>query len=445
VSPRTVPPDTVRDAVAALTADGLAEERWFGSKGAELGPISVVGTLGPFGGSEWLLALGVGADTYLVPAAIENGRIAEPREPLWQALAEACRTGATLRGDGAELHGSSGPLAAAAPAGRVRPLGVDQSNTSVVLGEQLVLKCYRRLTPGAHPEIELTRYLARHGLASLPAVHGSADIRIGGTAAGALLLQDYVADGRDGWLAAEHELRTLLETADVDAAAAAPRHWAPAVGKATAELHALLAVADEPGFTPRPATRTELTALRAAADAQLDEALALLEGEPRAGLERVAPILRERFGLFESATPPLLTRVHGDLHLGQFLSRVGRAPALVDFEGEPTRPADERRLFASPLRDLAGLLRSVDHAAHSVSDERSAVADAWVAAARRAIRLSYERRLAELRAPFAVDPQLLTAFEADKAVYEFIYAVKFLPSWLDVPRRALGALVETAR
>ncbi len=433
-----MPPEAVRAAVAALTADEVAEQRWFGSKGAELGAISLLGSLGPFG-NEWLLALAVGNDAYLLPAAIDDGTIVEAHEPLWQALAEACRTGATLGGDGIELRGVAGPIAADAPASSVRPLGIDQSNTSVVLGERLVLKCYRRLMPGPHPEIELTRYLAAHGFSSLPAVHGSAEVSVGDTsAAGALLLQDYVADGRDGWLEAEQELRMLLDAGDVDAAAAAPFDWAPAIGTATAELHAVLASADEPGFTPRRATRAELTGLRIAADAQLDEALALLQGEPRSTLQRAAPFLRERFALFESADAPLLTRVHGDLHLGQFLARDGRPPALVDFEGEPTRPADERRQLASPLRDLAGLLRSVDHAAHWVSEGPSPVAAAWVDAARSAIHAAYEER----RGP--IDSRLLAAFEADKAVYEFIYAARFLPSWLDVPRRAIGHLVDSA-
>lgn len=436
-----MPPETVRAAVAALTADEVTAQRWFGGKGAEPGSISLAGALGPFG-DEWLLALAVGTDSYLLPAAIAGGRVADARGPLWRALAEACRTGATLPGDGIELGGLAGPIATNAPAAGVRPLGIDQSNTSVVLGEQLVLKCYRRLTPGPHPEIELTRYLAGRGLDDLPAVHGSADVRVGGDpAAGALLLQDYVTEARDGWLAAEDELRALLDAEDVDAAAAAPAGWAPAVGKAAAELHAVLAAADEPGLTPRRATRSELAALRAAADAQLDEALALLDGEPRTVLERAVPFLRERFLLFERAMPPLLTRVHGDLHLGQFLWRVGRPPVVVDFEGEPTRSSDERRLLASPVRDLAGLLRSVDHAAHWVSHEPSPVADAWIESARGVIRSSYERRLAELGAPFAVDPRLLAAFEADKAVYEFIYGARFLPSWLRVPQGALGALV----
>jgi trehalose synthase-fused probable maltokinase len=437
-----LPPEAVRAAVAALTVDEVAGQRWFAGKGAEAGSISLVGSLGPFGGDEWLLAVAVGADTYLVPAAVAGGRVAEAGDPLWRALAEACRTGATLAGEGIELRGAAGPLAADPPAEGARPLGVDQSNTSVVLGERLVLKCYRRLTPGAHPEIEVTRFLAAHGLEDVPAVRGSAAVRIGDApAAGALLLQDFVADGRDGWLAVEDELRALLGARDVDAAAAAPARWARAVGKATAELHAVLAVADEPGFAPRHATRADLAGLRAAADGQLVEALALLHGDPRRVLERAAPFLRERFALFEHVTGALLTRVHGDLHLGQFVWRAERSPAVVDFEGEPTRSSEERRQLMSPMRDLAGLLRSVDHAAHWVGRGPTPIVDAWIRGARRAIRSSYEARLDELGAPFAVDPRLLAAFEADKAVYEFVYAARFLPSWLRVPQSALGTLV----
>jgi trehalose synthase-fused probable maltokinase len=328
----------------------------------------------------------------------------------------------------------------------VRPLGIDQSNTSVVVGERLVLKCYRRLTPGRHPEIEVTRYLAGRGLAT-PPVHGSADVRVGDAPpAGALLLQQYVADGRDGWLAAEEELRALLEAGDADAAAGVPGRWAPGLGEATADVHALLAAARAPGFTPHRATRADLSELRARAEARLDEALALLDGRDRETLAAAAGALRRRFAVFERVEPPpLLTRVHGDLHLGQFLHRERGVPVLVDFEGEPTRTAAERLRLASPLRDLAGLLRSVDHAAHWAARGRGPESDpvvaAWVGAARASIRAAYERRLRELDAPFGVDPRLLGAFEAEKAVYEFVYAARFLPSWLDVPRRALASAV----
>lgn len=432
-----MPAEQLPAAVAALAADDLAEERWFGGKGSELGPLRLVGSLGPFG-EEWLLALRVGGDTYLLPALVRDGRIGEAEGPLWRALADACLEGGTLAGDGLELRAAAGPAPAQRRGDAVRPLGIDQSNTSVVLAEQLVLKCYRRLTPGVHPELELTRHLGAHGLACLPAVHGSATVALGDGSAGALLLQDYVADGRDGWLAAEAELGALLDAGDPDAAAHAPEIWAPGIGGATAELHALLAAADDPALAPRRAKPEELAALEAAALAQLDEALALVDGRARDELAAAAPALRQRFARFHEVEPPLLTRVHGDLHLGQFLLRDGAGPMLVDFEGEPTRTAEERRRRGSPLRDLAGLLRSVDHAGHWVcharGEEAGPVAEAWIAATRTAIRRAYERRV-------RVDPLLLAAFEAEKAVYEFVYAARFLPSWLEVPRRALVSAV----
>lgn len=443
-----MPPESLLHAVAALCADGVAEERWFGGKGSEIGPVRLAGSLGPFD-DDWLLALDLGGAAYLVPAALTGARIAPAAGPVWRALAAACIDGSTLAGDRLTLHCTPGPAPAAALGPAVRPLGVDQSNTSVVIGERLVLKCYRRLTSGPHPELELTRYLSARGLTCVPAVHGSATVELAdGSEAGALLLQEFVADGRNGWLAAEAELGSLLDAGAADAAARAPEAWAAGIGCATADLHALLARAHGPRLAPRQATGTGLELLRAAADAQLDEALALLDGAARAELEAAAPALRTRFAVFASAAtrrPPLLTRVHGDLHLGQFLLRDGGEPALVDFEGEPTKDAAERSNLSSPLRDLGGLLRSVEHAAQWVCLTRSElagpVASAWIAAARGAVRGAYERRLAELRAPLRVDPELLDAFEAEKAVYEFVYAARFLPSWLEVPRRALPSVL----
>ncbi len=337
-----MPAEELRAAVAALSADALAEERWFGAKDGPVGPVELLGSL-PVGG-EVLLALRVGGDAYLVPAALRDGRIVEAEGPLWQALATACLDGTTLAGDGIVLAGTAGPVPAPVAAEDVRPLGIDQSNTSVVLGGRTVLKCYRRVAPGEHPEIELTRWLSGRGLACLPAVHGSATVSLGGgEPAGALLLQDFVADGRDGWLAAEAELGALLDAGDPKAAARAPEAWAPGVGRATAELHALLATADEPALAPRRATAADAERLAALAGAELDEALARVGGEAGAELAAAAPALRARFALFAEAEPPLLTRVHGDLHLGQFLLRADGIPALVDFEGEPTKSAAERR------------------------------------------------------------------------------------------------------
>jgi trehalose synthase-fused probable maltokinase len=439
-----VPPDHLRAAVAALGPDELGQKRWFGGKGSEIEAPELVGAAGPYG-DEWLLALRVGGETYSAPASLREGSIAEAEGPLWIALACACLEGAAVEGDGLALHGDAGPAPAVPIARRVRPLGIDQSNTSVVLDERLVLKCYRRLAPGVHPEIELTRYLAGRGLTCVPPVRGSATINLRGRSAGAVLLQDYVADGRDGWLAAEAELRALLDAGDEAAAARAPQAWAPGVGRATAEVHAVLATAGDgdPAFAPRRARPVEAAALAAAARAELDEALELVPDDVREELAAAAPALRDRFETFTTCEPPLLTRVHGDLHIGQFLRRGDGEPALVDFEGEPTKSTTERRRHSSPLRDVAGVLRSVDHAAHWVCSDRGEetgpVAEAWIAAARSEIRAAYDAQLEELGAPLAVDDALLAAFEAEKAAYEFVYAVRFLPSWLVVPRRALAS------
>ena len=122
----------------------------------------------------------------------------------------------------------------------------------------------------------------------------------------------------------------------------------------------------------------------------------------------------------------------------------GRPAAVFDLvEMRRLVPVAESR--SSALRDLAGLLRSVDHAAHwaclSRGEEAGPVAAVWIASARAAIRVAYEARLAELGAPLRVDPRLLAAFEAEKAAYEFVYAARFLPAWLEVPRRALPSVL----
>lgn len=439
---------------AAVDAAAVAKERWFGGKGSRIDAVRLVGSLGPFG-QEWLLAVSVSVEpradeVYLLPVRLEDGRLVDARGPLFAQLARASLDGATLQGERLRFEGAAGPSAPVPHGGTVRPLGIDQSNTTLVLDERLVLKCYRRFDEGLHPEVELTRHLSERGVACLPAVRGSADVVLDdGRRGGALLVQDYVADGRDGWLAAEQELSGLLESHDVGAATHAPTAWASRVGAATGELHAWLATAVGAGFAPRNATREDAAALRTAAGAQLDEALRIVPPDVRVELADAAPALRKRFETFEHA-PFLLTRVHGDLHIGQFLLREGGPPALVDFEGEPTKPAAERRRHASPLRDLAGLMRSIDHASQWVLQSHagdgdasgSQVARAWRRSARAAIRSAYERVLDEHGRPFTVNDDLLAAFEAEKAVYEFIYAMRFLPSWLEVPRRALPSALD---
>jgi trehalose synthase-fused probable maltokinase len=433
------------EAVARLDGAALGAARWFAGKSEQVAAVRLLAELRPDPAGAALAVIevagaGGGADAYALPALIgADGLLAEAPadDPLWEALARVALESGRVAGAGCVLAGSAGPARAVAGAG-VRPLGADQSHTTLVLGERIALKCYRRLEWGEHPELELTRRLTEAGVAGVPAVHGSATIAVAGRGSAALLLaQDYVAGAEDGWALAERELDAALDRGRPAGAAAA---WAPAAGAAVAAVHAALAA------DGRPATPAEVAAWRAAAGAAVEHALAVLPGSARAELAAARPRLEEAVAQLAAAPPPLACRIHGDLHLGQLLLRDGRV-WIVDFEGEPARPLAERRAPHAALRDLATLLRSADNAAHWVLTRRHAaglpadpaVAVAWIAAVRAGLRAGYADGLAAAGAPFAIDDRVVRALEADKAVDELLYAVRFLPAWLDTARAALRA------
>ena len=224
----------------------------------------------------------------------------------------------------------------------------------------------------------------------------------------------------------------------MDEAARAPAAWAPGAGDAVAALHAALA-AD--GVLASP---LEIARWRLAAERLIEQAQAVLPLEAAEALRAAAPGLRAALAGLDAAPPPLVCRVHGDLHLGQLLLRGSRV-WIVDFEGEPAGALAERRAPHTPLRDLATLLRSIDHAAHWVRGRRAAegrvadplVAAAWIDSARRELREAYGAGLRVRNAPIAIDERIVRALEAEKAVDELLYAVRFLPTWLDVPVAAL--------
>jgi maltokinase len=284
-----------------------------------------------------------------------------------------------------------------------RPIGLDQSNTTLVIGDRLALKLYRRLEPGPHPDIDIGRYLTEQAsVAFVPAYAGC--VRWRGHAIG--MLQAYVSGAQDGWAWAAQ----AVQDGDVSDIAR--------LGSNTATLHAALA-----HMASRPATREEVEGWRRSAGRQLDRALELVGGDAGAELASYAPRLREEFTALELGEPPQLTRVHGDYHIGQIL----RSPdglRVVDFEGEPTKPLPERTALGTPLRDVAAMLRSFDHLARHVDRDlmpgRTADIERWIAGARDAFLESYGDH----------DPRLLRALEMEKETYEFIYAATFLPEWM---------------
>ena len=425
-------------------------------------------------------------DRYAIPfVATDDGwREALEGDGAWRALAAAIaegRTIAALTTDGPATGGGSGGSAGQVAAALVcRPaagladawgedpstvrttdevaLGRDQSNTSSVLGGRLLLKGYRRIQPGLNPDLELTAYLSEEaGFAGVPRLAGWAEVvtRESGAATVAML-QAFVAHAEDAYEQVAEFLAGL-----VAAPGSASLDWATEVaadlGTLTAGLHAALATppSDAPDLAPREATRDEIRAWRHDAHRQLNLAVAAVAAVDRdlaRELEREAPAIAARVSRFEAvATTPTVMRIHADLHLGQILV-ADDGYRVIDFEGEPLRPIADRRRPDSPLRDVASLLRSLDHVARSArrrAEERAGGdlerpgldIDTWIARARERFLASYVAGLGRAGAPITVDLDLLDAFEVAKECYEFVYAATVLPSWLWAPRDGMRWLL----
>ena len=227
-----------------------------------------------------------------------------------------------------------------------RPIGADQSNTTVVVGERLALKMYRRLEPGRHPDIEIGQYLTeRASVAFVPAYAGA--VRWRGHAIA--MLQAYVSNAEDG-LGVGSRARCRR------ARSATSRGWVRTAAPCTGRWRSWSRGRPRPPSSATGGGRPTRSC---------DRVLELVDADTRAELQGYAPRLREEFAAVEQGPPPLLTRVHGDYHIGQILrSRDGLR--VVDFEGEPTKGLAERNGLGTPLRDVAAMLRSFDHLARHV-------------------------------------------------------------------------------
>jgi trehalose synthase-fused probable maltokinase len=425
---------------SAFTPEWLASQRWYRAKSRRLASVQLLDAAEIPGSAGWMLVLEAidsagGEARYLVPALADDGSFREPRDGdgVWRRLA-----GLIL--DGAEISGARGlwrfaPTGAAAdlkPGGGAalaspaeRRLGVQQSNTSVALGEALMLKVYRLVEPELNPEVEMNAFLTEVGFREAPALAGSAAYLLDGEPHSAAMLQQLVPSVGDGW---SWMLDRLAAEPDGPAEAI---HGVAEVGRLTAAMHAALASRPEtPGFPSRPATREELAAWSAAAAHQLSAALGVLDEATRPRLAALASRITAGFAAIESTRAVLVSRIHGDYHLGQLL-RTADGFTVIDFEGEPARSLGERRAPASPLRDLAGMLRSLDYAAHASAP--SSTADGrtrWLAEARAAFLEGYGG-ISPDEAP------MLAAFELEKACYEVVYEANNRPDWVWLPLDAL--------
>jgi maltokinase len=316
-------------------------------------------------------------------------------------------------------------------------MGAEQSNTSIVYGDTYILKLFRRLQPGANPDIEVTKALSDAGCLSVARPMAWFDGTVEGQTTTLGLLQPFLKNSSEGWAMATASVRDLFAEQDLhadevggDFAAESER-----LGAVTGEVHLLMATALPTGLAGPEESRKTAHQLHE----RLDAALAIVPE-----LAPYADGLRSAYDQVADRTTPVpIQRIHGDYHLGQVL-RTQDGWVLLDFEGEPARPLSERRALMSPLRDVAGMLRSFDYAARHLlaehPDQRHLAyrAAEWAERNREAFCDGYARAVgADPRAEVA----LLRAFELDKAVYEVVYEARNRPTWLQVPLGSVARLV----
>ncbi|MDH3212733.1 MAG: maltose alpha-D-glucosyltransferase [Myxococcales bacterium] len=529
-----------REALEAILPEILRDRRWFGGKAREITSARVVETIWIREGSSPAVIALVGVEqeqaapaTYAVPVAFASGLEADtlrrdrPRAVLAEVevrardgaetgllydglespelaatLLDAIRRRRVLRGDSGELAATRtrafrelrGAEDSALPASVMR---AEQSNTSVVYGERLILKVFRRVSDGVNPDLELGRFLTeRARFPQIPVVAGALEYRAGRAEPRTLgILQAYVANEGDAWRFTLDQVESYYERA-LASAAQAPVHdesalvlaeqeppelagemgayleTARLLGQRTAELHlALASDADDPDFAPEPFTslyqRSVYQSMRTAATRTLDllrQSRGALS-EPAAGeagelLAREDDLLNGFRAIVGVRLGGMRIRVHGDYHLGQILY-TGNDFVITDFEGEPARSLSERRLKRSPLRDVAGMLRSFDYAAHTAlfgSVERGMLREEdvpallpwarfWRQWASAAFLRAYLPPVQEAGlVPGGHDElaPLLRLLLLDKAVYELGYELNNRPAWVRVPIRGILDLIPSA-
>ncbi len=319
-------------------------------------------------------------------------------------------------------------------ASTVRPLTVEMSNSSIVYDEHVIVKLFRRIHDGPNPDVEAVQRLHELDFTHVPAQYGAlrhddADLAVA---------RQFLTGASDGWLLALTSLRVLF--ADHERAAASGGDFGPdafRLGAITAELHLRLAEA-------YGTSTADASAWVAGFRAQLDR---VRDHVPAEAISLRYDRIAQLGGEADALGPAI--RIHGDLHLGQTL-RADAGWFVIDFEGEPARPLGERILPSSPLRDVAGMLRSFHYAAevgrwerNGDHDEVGRVVDDWERRVRDEYLAGYLATdgIGDLLPSEDVSRRLLEAFELDKAVYEVAYEVAYRPTWVGIPLGAIQRLL----
>src|SRR5262245_25700412 len=418
----------------------IREQRWFGAKEREIRGLVQEDRVPVGPGVISLVALELDDGTvqrHAVP--VRDGEGSTPVDALDHP--GFCRARLALIGDNARAAAERGAIVgvrtsafpAALPADLAsRRLSREQSNTSVTFGERLILKQFRRLQAGVNPDAEVTRFLTeRTAFAHTPRLAGHVEYRAEDVVITLAVLQELVPAVQDGWEWMVERLTEFGQTAaqrrdgrDVDVVRALAGDTLGALrrlGEITGELHRALASDPvDPAFAPEPITRADLTEWAEAIQGQVAEARRAARDTPlEVGAAGIA-------GALEALRGTVKIRHHGDFHLGQTLRRGDGEFMIIDFEGEPLRPIAERRRKHAAVRDVAGLLRSIEYAAASAAPSAPGASwgEAWAAAAREAFVTAYRRVTADLPFVPATADAFATAvavFELEKAAYEIVY------------------------
>jgi maltokinase len=445
-------------------ADWLLDRRWFGSKARDVASIHVLDVvpLNPPpstppalssalvearypGGTHdvYQLLLGVGANGG-EDAVIDDVRgvtvydaFADPR--ACELLGGLLRQGAEVHGEHArvEFHWLEG-VEPPRPGAAVRPIGAEQSNTSIVFDDKLVLKAFRRVEAGDNPELEMLRFLSERGFAHIAELGGWYQYEGELMDATFGVVQRFVPNARDGWELALDELED-----DPERFVARLRDLGAVIGR----MHTVLASdPTDPAFAPEDPSDESLALLTATIDEEIERLfLELPEIEAVAPIAGHAAEVRDRLQLLSHVgARGKLIRTHGDLHLGQtMLGDDGWV--VLDFEGEPARPLLERRRKRSPLRDVAGMLRSFAYAASASELQRDRPApEDWEERARESFLAGYLEAVDSALMPPGEPPTrtMLSIFELEKAVYELRYELNNRPDWVSIPVAGIARLLE---
>ncbi|AHJ66865.1 Trehalose synthase [Granulibacter bethesdensis CGDNIH4] len=398
---------------------------------------------------------------------------------LMTSLRRAANNHSSLSVDDGTIEFRPTPLLAEVtlpPEPEIRRLSAEQSNSSLILGETIVFKLIRRVSSGIHPEGEMTRVLTERGFANTAPLYGEM-VRIGpdGTPHTLALAQGFVRNQGDAWQWTLDFLSRAVEEYAVTGRNGTTESdlfggynvLASAIGRRLAEMHAILTWPDDnPDFSPVAVDVHDLQGWADSAREQLRDAFRLLHGmtefasnetadQVRALLAQEAEIVERLDTLATKGAGAIKTRIHGDFHLGQVLV-VQDDAYLIDFEGEPARPLEQRRAKGNGLRDVAGLLRSFDYAASSggmsltiagaaqMTERRDHLLQQFRQSATRSFLDAYLEVLRSADTPW-VQPEgiepLLTLFLIEKAAYEIRYEAANRPGWIGIPVAGLYHLV----